>query len=202
MSQNDFSFIKFYESRARRLLPALFFVILISLPLSYLFLLPNDLIEFANSIIASIFFFSNFFFYESQIQYAPQNFSLIPFLNTWSLAVEEQFYIIFPLVFFLIYKFLNNKFHKFLFYFILFFSLALAEYTYKFLSPSLNFYMLPTRIWELFAGVIIAYYELRNKNFTNSLFIQKFGAHIGIILLLISFFIFDEKTKHPSISAL
>ena len=52
---------------------------------------------------------------------------------------------------------------------------------------------------ELFAGVIIAYYELRNKNFTNSLFIQKFGAHIGIILLLISFFIFDEKTKHPSI---
>ena len=103
LSQNDFSFIKFYESRARRLLPALFFVILISLPLSYLFLLPNDLIEFANSIIASIFFFSNFFFYESQIQYAPQNFSLIPFLNTWSLAVEEQFYIIFPLVFFLIY---------------------------------------------------------------------------------------------------
>ena len=104
-----FSFLYFYERRFRRLIPVLFFVMLVSLPFGWFLLLPTSFVEFAKSIISSIAFGSNFFFYFSEIQYAAEDSFLKPFLHTWSLSVEEQFYIIFPLLFLISFKFFKKN---------------------------------------------------------------------------------------------
>lgn len=91
-----FSIANFYERRARRLLPALFSVIFASLAAATLILLPSAMIDFLNSIAASIFFVSNMYWYFAQQAYGATDGLYQPFLHTWSLAVEEQFYLLFP----------------------------------------------------------------------------------------------------------
>ena len=101
---NNFLFKIFYEQRVRRILPLIFFVIIFSLPFSYFFLLPNSFIEYLKSIISSIFFFSNYYFYSSGSVYWAISSWLKPFLHTWSLSVEIQFYILFPIFLLLVVK--------------------------------------------------------------------------------------------------
>ena len=96
-----FSFFDFYERRARRLLPVLFLVIFLSLAAGYILMLPQEYQNLANSSISSLFFYSNFWFYFMDSYFAESSL-LKPLLHTWSLSIEEQFYIFFPplLVFF------------------------------------------------------------------------------------------------------
>ena len=103
--KKDFSFINFYERRARRILPALFGVIIFSLPFAWMYLLPIEFKSFSKSIIYTIFFGSNFYFHFTGLEYGAPSSFLKPFLHTWSLAIEEQFYIIFPIIIFLTFKF-------------------------------------------------------------------------------------------------
>ena len=112
-----FSFLNFYQRRARRILPALFFVMAVSLPFAWLYLLPSSLLDFSKSILYSIGFGSNYYFYFSNLQYGTEDSFLKPFLHTWSLSVEEQFYILFPITIIIIFKF----FKKYLFEIIIFF---------------------------------------------------------------------------------
>ena len=93
----SFTFLDFYERRARRLLPVLFFVIFISYFFGWIYMMPNQYKEFASSALSSIFFISNFWFYLTE-NYFSEASNLKPLLHTWSLAVEEQFYFIFPLL--------------------------------------------------------------------------------------------------------
>ena len=96
---NNFSFSYFYERRIRRIIPALFFVLLICIPFAWLFILPEDLIDFCKSLLFSIGFTSNYFFYFSEQDYISKESLYVPLLHTWSLSVEEQYYIIFPITF-------------------------------------------------------------------------------------------------------
>lgn len=201
ISEKNFNFKSFYESRARRLLPALFFSIFLSLFLAITFLLPIDLIHYAKSILTSIFFTSNFFFFFTDIQYDAKDSLLLPLLHTWSLSVEEQFYLFFPITIFLIIKY----FKKLLFFFIILgiiLSLLLAEFIDANISKSLNFFMLPTRIWELLIGTLIAFLEFKKINLVNRFAKNKIFSLFGVILILISFTIFDNDTKHPSFLSL
>ena len=101
-SRGSFSFGSFYKRRVRRILPALFLIIFACLPAAWLLMPPSSLESFALSIISVVLFISNFWFF-SQSGYFTIISEEMPLLHTWSLAVEEQFYIFFPifLIFFL-----------------------------------------------------------------------------------------------------
>ena len=108
LQNNRFSFIYFYERRVRRLLPALFFVMLFTFPLAWLYLSPGDFLDYSKSILYSIGFSSNFYFHFSGLEYGAAESLYKPFLHTWSLSVEEQYYIIFPILLILCFKFLKK----------------------------------------------------------------------------------------------
>ena len=159
ISTNNFSFKNFYERRARRILPALFFMLIIMLPFSYIVLIPSDFKEYALSNLFAVGFTSNYFFYFSETQYGSIDSFLKPLLHTWSLGVEEQFYIFFPI---LIIFFFNKSWSlkKFFFIFILL-SFFLSSYL-SINNTQLSFFSLPTRIWELLCGSIVAYLIFRS----------------------------------------
>jgi uncharacterized membrane protein len=161
-----FSFKYFYARRIRRILPVLLFVMLVSLPFAWIYLLPSSFADFSKSILYSLIFSSNFYFWYSGQQYGDESGLLEHFLHTWSLSVEEQYYIIFPIVLLVTFKYFKKYLiHILLFGFIV--SLGLADWGSR-NHPSFNFYVLPTRVWELLAGSIMAYFEItkgyRSKN--------------------------------------
>lgn len=103
LEQNKFSIVNFYERRARRILPALFFVMLVCIPFAWFWLLPSDMMDFSQSLIAVSVFASNILFWH-QSGYFDTAAELKPLLHTWSLAVEEQYYVLFPLFLVLVWK--------------------------------------------------------------------------------------------------
>ena len=160
VTTGSFSFKNFYERRIRRILPVLLFVMLASLPFAWMYILPNNLLEFSKSILYSLGFSSNFYFHYSGQQYGAESGLLKPFLHTWSLSVEEQYYILFPIILLVIFKY----FRKYLLSTLvigLSISLILAHTTSRNFS-SISFYFLHTRMWELLAGSILAYFEITN----------------------------------------
>ena len=191
-----FSFNYFYERRIRRIIPVLLMVILISTILGWIFLTPSELLDFSKSAISSIFFGSNFYFHYSGLEYGAVDGLYQPLLHTWSLSVEEQYYILFPIILFLGFKFLKGNFIKLL---ILFFFLSLitsqfAAQTY----PSSNFYFIYSRVWELMSGTLLAYFETKNGIRSNNKILSNIASIIGILLITHSIFFFNDKVLHPS----
>ena len=192
----SFSFKYFYERRIRRILPALLFVMLSSLPLAWMFLLPSSFIDFSKSILYSLGFNSNFYFHFSGQVYGAKDGFFKPFLHTWSLSVEEQFYILFPIILLITFKF----FRKFLIHILILgfvTSLILADWGSK-NYPSLNFYILPTRGWELLAGSILAYFEINLGHRSNHQKLNLILPGVGLLLIGHSFFFFSDELFHPS----
>ena len=111
LSTGSISITNFYERRIRRIIPLLFFVIMACLPFAWLYLMPSSLIDFSKSALTSLIFSSNFYFHFSENAYFNFNDSN-PLLHTWSLSVEEQFYIFFPFFLLIILKFLQKSILK------------------------------------------------------------------------------------------
>jgi len=195
----SFSFLKFYERRARRILPMLFIVMLVSFPFAWKFLLPSNFLEYSKSILSAVFFSSNFFFYFITTEYGAESALLKPFLHTWSLGIEEQFYIIFPIMVLLFYKFLRK--HLFMLFFTMLLLSLLFSNTMSMQNVSLNFYLPMSRFWELLVGSLLAYLELMRGRVQNRITKNIFPI-IGLYLISYSILFFDAKTPHPSLVTL
>ena len=196
----QFSFIDFYKRRAKRILPILLFVMLISFPFVFNYIVPNFFIEYSKSIISSLIFISNLYFWDLGIGYDQlQSLQFQPFLHTWSLSVEEQFYVLFPLSLIVVFKYFKEYLNVVL---ILFFiiSLGLADYMSA-THASINFYSLPTRGWELLAGSLLASLELNGKKKTNN-FLGSIFTIIGLVLIFYSFLFYDDRMLLPSLLSL
>ena len=191
-----FSFKHFYERRVRRILPALLFVMLVSLPFAWMYSLPHSFIDFSKSILYSLGFSSNFYFHYSGEQYGAESGLIKPFLHTWSLSVEEQFYILFPIVLLITFKYFRKYLiHIFILGFVI--SSGLAEWGSR-NHPSFNFYVLPTRGWELLAGSILAYLEIISGHRSQNRILNLILPFTGLILIGHSFLFFNDEMLHPS----
>lgn len=200
---NDtFSIVNFYERRARRILPALFFIILVSLPFAYFLLLPEDLKDFSQSLVSIVFFSSNILFWQETGYWGTAN-ELKPMLHTWSLGVEEQYYIVFPLLLAALGKFRRHLLLPMLILLIVasyLLCIKLVE-----LAPTANFFLLPTRAWELGIGALVAYFCLYYQHFLKNVstnVVSQTLSLVGLSLILFSIFEFDEKTPFPGHFAL
>ena len=184
---DNFNILNFYKRRIRRIIPVYLFIICISIPFAWYVLLPNDLIDYSKSVLYSLTFISNFYFYFDNFSYDNNSSLLKPFLHTWSLSVEEQFYLIIPLLILILIKF---KISFFIILLILF-SMSLAIFLFN-KDIAYNFYLLPSRAWQIIAGAIIAYSELNKKFNIKSYKIKNFLILVGILSIFISGLLYNK----------
>lgn len=199
LQQGDFSIINFYERRARRILPALFFIMFVCLPFAWLWLLPQDLKEFSESLAAVSGFASNVLFWKTS-GYFETAAALKPLLHTWSLAVEEQYYLFFPVFLMLAWR-AGKPLILSLLAIVFIISFFAAQWG-SFAEPEAKFYLLPTRAWELLIGAFLAFYLLREAKVASSRVLSELGGVIGFILILYAIFFFDNLTPSPSLFTL
>ncbi|MCK5725218.1 MAG: acyltransferase [Thiotrichaceae bacterium] len=198
LEKGTFTLTSFYERRARRILPALFFVLLVCLPFAWIYLFPSELIDFGKSLIAVPLFSSNFLFWQSSGYFA-QDSESITLLHTWSLAVEEQFYVFFPLIMMVLWRFGT----KVLFFFLAVIgvmSLAYTEIGWR-NYPDANFFLIFSRAWELLIGVAVAFY-LIFKRPSISLLTSQILSLIGLLAVVGSIVFLDKSYPFPSLYAL
>ncbi|MBY3061941.1 acyltransferase [Rhizobium laguerreae] len=186
-------FLKFYARRARRILPALLAVIFATIPFAYYLLLPSELLDYANSIGSTLLFGSNFYFYFTATQYGEPNTLLKPFLHTWSLSVEEQFYIGFPLLLLITRRYLKSRVLPCV-SLVASLSFVLCVVTVRY-DQQQAFYSPLTRTWELLAGTLLAYHQVRRGRIRP----RPLLAAAGLVLVVGSLILFRKDTVHPGV---
>ena len=199
LEQGNFSLIKFYERRVRRILPALFFVMLVCLPFAWAWLLPTDMRDFSQSLVAVGTFTSNILFWR-ETGYFDEAAELKPLLHTWSLSVEEQFYVLYPLFLMLFWRFGKRRLIVLVgLTFIA--SLTLAQWGVQ-NYPVPTFFLLPTRGWELLIGSFTAFYLLSAKRQNFDRIVCEIGGWLGIAFILYALITFNQKMPFPGLYAL
>lgn len=199
LEQGKFSIVNFYERRARRILPALFLVMLVSIPFAWILLSPAELTSFSKSLIAVPLFVSNFFFWRDG-GYFETAAELKPLLHTWSLAVEEQYYVLFPLFLMLFWK-LGKRWILLTLTLVFCSSLAIAQWA-AYARPDVAFYLLPTRGWELLIGAFAAMYLSKSYRIEFGKAASEVGGWLGVVLILFPVFSYSKATPFPGLYAL
>ena len=190
MSEERFAFSNFYERRARRILPALITVLFVTIFSSFFILTPIEMSDFSESVFATALGISNFYFM-SQVNYFAGESELYPLLHTWSLGIEEQYYLLFPLLLLFLYRRNKNIL-------VSIFLMILASFIFSEIirnnNADRNFYITFSRFWELGVGSFVAIYLFKNEIKANSRL-----AFLGLILIFFGIFFFDHKTQFPSL---
>ena len=194
LQEGRFSILGFYERRARRILPALFLVLAVSSALALVWSPPTLLRDFAKSVVAVVVFASNILFWR-QAGYFDAAAAFKPLLHTWSLAVEEQYYLVFPLFLALAWRLGRQAVFSVIVALALA-SLLLSQWASA-AMPSANFYLAPTRAWELFAGSICAFLSHGAPQRRSQVL-----SALGLAAILVPIFLFDAGTPFPGFWAL
>jgi len=195
-----FTIAGFYERRARRILPALFFVMMACLIPAWLWMLPDQVEAFSQSLIAVSAFVSNIYFRNTSGYFDPLA-AERPLLHTWSLGVEEQYYVVFPIVVVLCWG-LGRKRLAWLVAVVAIASFGLSEWWSRH-DPVANFYLAPARAWELLLGCLVAFASFdvplhrRLAQWQDDLL-----AGLGLTLIVGSVFLCNESMAFPSVYAL
>jgi peptidoglycan/LPS O-acetylase OafA/YrhL len=193
---DNFSLVKFYERRSRRILPALLVVIIVtSIFVPIVNENPKFIGDYGASILSTILFSSNIYFWQTTGYFGSTS-ELSPLLHTWSLAVEEQYYIFFPLLMMVLFSF-GKKIIVISLVLITILSLLISEWG-AVNSPIGNFYLLPSRTWELMAGALASVFYLNNNIVKVRTRFSTYLSGVGIIVIVISYFLFKPSTLHPT----
>lgn len=190
-----FSLVAFYERRARRILPALFIVMLAVWPFAWLWLFPSDMKSFSQSLVAVAVFASNLLFWRTT-NYFDDTSELKPMLHTWSLSVEEQYYLLFPLLLISAARF-GKRTVIGLVIVLGAVSLAVAQWG-SVHEPIPTFYLLPGRAWELMVGALAACYCRHKASSPPRKIVSEASSLVGLGLIAYSVFAFDKQLPFPS----
>jgi peptidoglycan/LPS O-acetylase OafA/YrhL len=195
IENNNFSIANFYERRMRRIFPALFACLIITTIISSFMLLPKELEQFPATLIGSVLFFSNIVFWR-QSGYFESAAEFKPLLHTWSLGVEEQFYIFAPLIFLITISYFkkNDKF--------IIAAIGLASFALCLIltpvAPAASFYLIPTRAWELLAGSMVSFGvfpRIKSHKINEGL------AAFGLAMIVFAITSFDDTINFPGYAA-
>ncbi len=198
ISQHRFSLLYFYERRARRIMPALLFMGLGTLVFAYV-AMPRHLFKDFGMSLANVYTFTSNIYFQLTSGYFSTVADQKPLLHTWSLAVEEQYYLFFPLLLLLLYKRVNKHVLN-----IIVVLLVLSLLTSHFLTQAgynnASFYLITSRAWELFAGSVLAFTQI--STFSKNSVIRESMGVLGLLMLLVSFVVFDKDDSLPGFYSL
>jgi peptidoglycan/LPS O-acetylase OafA/YrhL len=196
INHGKFSLLRFYERRIRRLFPALFTVLIVSTCVASWIMFPSELNNYGKSLFSATLFYSNYhFMFDAGYFTSPAETK--PLLHMWSLAVEEQFYILFPVYLYLASRFFKNKVG------IATVAILLASLLYSivivYTAPADAYYSTPARAWELMVGSVLAIYP-RGRSLTPRM--ANFLTTIGLSAIIYSILFFTKETLFPGPMAL
>lgn len=196
LEAGEFSLMRFYAKRIRRIFPALFATILLTWCAGLFIFLPDIFENFSKSIVASSTFISNFYFWKSSGYFSPSALSQ-PLLHTWSLSVEEQYYIFAPIFTYVVFTYFGKRWlSAYIPVIIVSFILSAAAIS---IAPTANFYLIPTRTWELLLGALLAH---RMPAALPKKWMTELVGGFGFALILYAIFMFEEATPFPGPNAL
>lgn len=196
LDRDRFSIVEFWERRVRRILPALALVVATTLAAGWFLLIPTRYKELAESTIAQSLLVSNIYFWKKSGYFAP-DMHLQPLLHTWSLAVEEQFYLIFPFLLIGVRR-ISRKSLVPIMLLLCGGSFALSVYC-SYRHTLANFYFLPTRAWELLLGALLCAMPAKP---IKTRWMTECAGWLGLGAILVASFVYTEQTRFPGVTAL
>ncbi|MCO5143023.1 MAG: acyltransferase [Oligoflexia bacterium] len=194
LENDSFRMASFLERRARRILPVLFFIVFFCTPIAIIYMIPYQLVDFGKSVIATLLFVSNILFWRES-SYFSQASELKPLLHTWSLAIEEQFYLMYPWIMLI----LKRSWWWRVFFLVS--TIALSLICSHWMSANsivvANFFLLPSRIFELMLGALAAHFQHQCNKVRD--IHATYCSVLGLVGIVVSAFVFSASTPHPSL---